>query len=96
MSRRGDNKNDDTIVVDKEFNTEINFDQDTNIEIKFDKEVDVDVDIKVETDIEGNTAILIFDAQAVGEDTFVEVDTTVIVVEDTVSHVSGNIIAVAG
>jgi hypothetical protein len=84
------------VEVEKKFDTEINFDQDTNIDINFDKDVNVDVDIKVDTDIDGNTAIFIFDAQALGKDTFVEVDATVIAIEDTLSHASGSIISTVG
>jgi hypothetical protein len=75
----------------------INVDLDTNIEFNAETNLTVDktvdVDIGVVTHVEGNTAILIADVEAIGQDTFVQVDTSVLAVENQLSSVS--IIAIA-
>jgi hypothetical protein len=83
------------VEVEKKFDTEIKFESDTDINIDFDKDVDIDVDIKVDAEIDGNVAIFIFDAEALGKDSYVEVNSTVLVIQDTLSHVSGSIVAAA-
>ena len=76
------------------------FETDSDIEIDFDADIDfsadikldvykeVDVDVKVETDVEGNSAFLVADVQAIGKDTYVQVDTSVMTVEDELSSVT--------
>jgi hypothetical protein len=77
---------------DYEFDKEIDIDVDTNLdfdtEIDLKKEVDIDVNIDVKANVEGNTAILVGDVEAIGKDTYVEVNTAVLTVEDELSMVS--------
>jgi len=69
--------------IEIDVDTEIDFDTEVNLEV----DKDVDVDIKVETEVEGNSAFLTADVEAIGKDTFVEVDTSVLAVEDQLSSV---------
>ena len=62
----------------------VNFD--TNID--FDKYKDVDIDVKSNLNIKGNLAELVVDAEAIGKDTLVEVESSVLAVEDKLSSVS--------
>jgi hypothetical protein len=76
-------------AINVDFDTDINVDAQTSLTV--DKTVDVDVGIV--TNIEGNTAILVADVEAIGKDTFVQLDTSVLVVEDTLSSISVTAIA---
>jgi hypothetical protein len=83
-----------------EFEKDVDLDIDNNIDFTAATTLtiakDVDVDISVDTNIEGNTAILVADVQAIGTDTFVQVDTSVITVENALSSVSISIISAVG
>ena len=81
-----------TKTVSSTVNNEFNFD--ANIDI--DKTKNVDVDINADIDVEGNIAELIFDAEAVGKNSIVEVETSVLAVEDKLSSVAGSILAGVG
>jgi hypothetical protein len=78
---------DKEVKIDVE--TEIKFDVDVNVDIE--KKINVETDVK--TNIEGNTAIVVADVEAIGKDTFVELDTSVLVVEDKLS--SATVVATA-
>jgi len=83
---------------DFEFDKEIEIDFDTNIDFDTDIELDVykdvDVDVRVDTHVEGNSAFLTADVEAIGKDTFVEVDASVLAVEDTMSSVTLHAVAI--
>ena len=83
----GFNKN-----VSSTVNNEFNF----NSVIDIDKTKNVDVDVNADIDIEGNLAELTFDAEAVGKNTLVEVEASVLAVEDQLSSVAASIIAGVG
>ncbi|UEM24589.1 hypothetical protein JL100_030720 (plasmid) [Skermanella mucosa] len=78
--------------IEIDFDADINFDT----EIKLDVYKDVDVDVKVETDVEGNSAFLVADVQAIGKDTYVQVDTAVMTIEDQLSSVTVSAESVVG
>jgi hypothetical protein len=77
---------------DFEFEKEIDINVDTDIDFDTDITVDVykdvDVDVDVHTDVEGNSAFLVADVEAIGYATFVEVDASVLAVEDKLSSVT--------
>jgi hypothetical protein len=69
--------------INSEINTTIKFDTD----IDFDKKKDVDIKVKSESDVKGNLAELLLDAEALGINTLVEVDSAILTVEDKLSSV---------
>ena len=79
---------------DKKVNSEVNnaFNFDSKIDIDKVKTVDVKIDAKA--DVKGNIAELTFDAEAVGRDTLVEVEASILTVEDELSSVAASIISV--
>jgi hypothetical protein len=84
------------------------FHKDVDIEVDIDLEFDVDVDVDVEKDtsvstditsdidIDGSTAELTMDAQAIGEDSLVEVAASVLTVDNELSSLSVEIFSAAG
>ena len=82
-----------------EFEYDKDLDINVDTDISFDTSVTLDVykDVVVYTDVytnvEGNSAFLVADVEAIGYDTFVEVDTSVLAVEDKLS--SGSVVAQA-
>jgi hypothetical protein len=84
------------------------FHKDVDIEVDIDLEFDVDVDVDVENDtsvstditsdidIDGSTAELTMDAQAIGEDSLVEVAASVLTVDNELSSLSVEIFSAAG
>jgi hypothetical protein len=62
--------------VDIDVKAELEIDVDVDVDI--DKDIDVKVETKVETDIEDNTAQFNIDVEAIGENTFVELDVFVL------------------
>jgi hypothetical protein len=81
-----------------DFDKAVNVDVDTDIDfgtatiLTVDKTLDVDVGVV--THVEGNTAILVADVEAIGKDTFVEVDTSVLAVENQLSSVTISAVAI--
>jgi|RhiMethySRZTD1v2_1073278.scaffolds.fasta_scaffold3479723_1 preprotein translocase subunit SecB len=77
---------------DFDYDKELSIDVDTNIDfdtdITLDVYKDVNVDVDVCTNVEGNSAFLVADVEAIGTDTFVEVDASVLAVEDQLSSVT--------
>lgn len=70
--------------VDSTVTNNVNFN--TNVYFEKDKYVDIYVDSDV--DIYGNLAELVVDAEAIGTDTLVEVESSVLAVENKLSSVS--------
>lgn len=83
----GDHNN-DGYEFDKEIELEVETEIDFDVEVEFDKEVDIEVDVCADIDIDGNFASLVADVEAVGTDTLVEVDTSVLAVENELSSVT--------
>ncbi|MCT4371568.1 hypothetical protein CLG85_015070 [Yangia mangrovi] len=79
------------VDFEKDIDVDIDIDLDTSVDT--DKTVDIVVYSSVEafTCIEGNTADVIFDIEAVGEDTFTSLDIAVLTIEDELSSISGAI-----
>ena len=88
--------NNPDVELDKEIEVDVDIDWNTDIDVDIDKDVDIDVNVDVYTDVEGNFAEVVFDAEAIGYDTYVQADLTVIAIEDELSHASGVITVVAG
>lgn len=84
---------------DYDFDKDINVDIDTNLswntDIDFDKDVDVDIDINAYANVVGNIAQLTLDAEAIGYDSLVEVDASVLTVEYELSSIALSVISVA-
>ena len=76
------------------FEYESNLEIDISADIQFDADItldvykDVDVDVDVNTYVEGNSAFLVADVQAIGKDTFVEVDASVVTIENQLSSIT--------
>jgi hypothetical protein len=89
-SRGGRNRNE----FNKQINSEVNTNLNTNVDVDFFKDFDLTSDIVSNVDLEDNVASIIFDAEALGEDSLVEVDVAVLTVENELSSVSGSIVSV--
>lgn len=91
----GYHSNDDDFNFDKDVDikvdVEIDIEADVDVEVK--KDVDIDVDIKSDIDLDGNYAEMIFDIQAIGDDTLVEFDVAVLTVDNELSSITGHIIS---
>jgi hypothetical protein len=85
--------------VDFDFEKNIDIDIDLNVDLDFDidldKDVDIDVDIDVNPHIDGNTTSFTIEAEALGQDTFVEVDVVANSIEDELSSLTivGTVVA---
>ncbi|MEM7555830.1 MAG: hypothetical protein AAF378_17380 [Cyanobacteria bacterium P01_A01_bin.84] len=71
--------------------TNITFDSKTNV----DKDVNVDVAINAKANIKGNIADLQFDVEAVGDDSFTEVEASVLTT-DGLSSIAGAMYSAVG
>lgn len=80
----GFNKN-----LDSNISTDFEFDVDINI----DKDSDVDVNVFSDANVDGNIAEIAFDAEAFGTDTLVDVEVSVLTIEDQLSSVAGYIVS---
>jgi preprotein translocase subunit SecB len=81
---------------DKDVDIDVVSDIDFNTEATVTIAKNVDVDVAVVTHVEGNTAFLVADVEAIGKDTFVEVDASVLAVENQLSSVSIHAVAIVG
>jgi preprotein translocase subunit SecB len=81
---------------DKDVEVDVVSDIDFNTEATVTIAKNVDVDVAVVTHVEGNTAFLVADVEAIGKDTFVEVDASVLAVENQLSSVSIHAVAIVG
>jgi hypothetical protein len=73
---------------DLEINVDIDFKLDADINVDVYKDIDIKADVDWKVEGEGNFADALIDVQAIGEDTFVEVD-LVVLTTDGLSSVSG-------
>lgn len=78
---------DNDVDFDKDIDVKVDFDLDIDSKTDIDKDVKVDVDVDVKTEVDGNLAHLLVDAEAVGKDTFVEVDAIVLTIENELSSI---------
>ena len=78
--------------VDSTVTNNVNF----NTDIDFDKYKDVDIYVDSDVNVQGNLAELVVDAEAIGYDTLVEVESSVLAVEDKLSSVSLSAISAVG
>jgi len=83
----------DEEIPDKKINSEINTTIKFDTDIDFEKKKDVDIKVKSESDVKGNLAELLLDAEALGINTLVEVDSAILTVEDKLSSVVVSAIA---
>ena len=85
---------DTRVTVDKDIDIDIDFDWDKDVDIYVDihKDIDVDVDLDQYVDLQGNFANLLGDFEAIGDDTFVEVEASVLTT-DYLSSVTLDVIS---
>ena len=81
------------VNFDKDIDIDIDVDVDLNVDIDFDKNVDVDIKIDADADVSGNIANVSVEAEAYGKDTLVEIDATVLTIENQLSSVYLSIIS---
>lgn len=86
--------NDNDFDKDLEIDVDVEIDIDTDID--FDKDFDADINVTSNTHVDGNSTSVLFDAEALGEDTVVEADIIVLTIEDELSSATGSIIAATG
>lgn len=77
------------VDFDKEIDIDVYFDFDVDVDIKIEKDTDIKVEIDTDLKVEGNTAELTFDVEAVGKDTYAQLDFVVLTVEYELSSISG-------
>lgn len=70
------------VDVDKDIDIDVDTDIKTDVDIDVDKDVDVDVDIKGDVEVEGNSATVLADASAFGDNTLVEIDGSAVAGDD--------------
>lgn len=80
--------NNNDVDLDKDIDVSLEADFDYYVDVNYDLETDVNVDYCVDVDIDSNYAELIADVQAVGTNTSVTVETSVLTMENELSHVS--------
>lgn len=68
---------------------------DSDIDTDFSLETDVDIQVDSDVDVDGNTSMLTLDAEAVGTNTLVETDASVLTVEDQMSSVNLSVVSAA-
>lgn len=77
------------LKVEKEITIDVDPKFDLEVDVKVEKDVYIDVKTNVDVDIQGNQADLFFDVEALGKDTYVELDFVVLTVEDELSSITG-------
>jgi hypothetical protein len=82
-------------TVNKDLNSNISVDLNLNTDIKFNKDFDANIDIKSNVDVKGNSTTFTFDAEAIGDNSVVEVDVAVLTT-DGLSSAAGSIISAVG
>jgi hypothetical protein len=78
--------------VKKEIDLNVDFDLNIDTNINFSKDFSANIYINSDVDVKGNSASITFDAEAIGDNSVVEVD-LVVLTTDGLSSVSGTIIA---
>lgn len=79
------------VDIDVDIDADLDIDTDINLDI----ETDVDVDVFSDVDVEDSLTVVTFDAEAIGNQTLVEVDVVVLTVDNELSSASGVIVAAA-
>ncbi len=90
MSDRHDNDFEFDKDLEIDVDIDLDFDVDVDVDVNIEKCIDIEIDSDV--DLDGNTAELSLDAQAIGDDTLVEVIAVVLTTED-LSSVTLNVIS---
>ncbi|WP_017327795.1 hypothetical protein [Synechococcus sp. PCC 7336] len=80
-------------LVDKTVNSTVNNEITFDTDILFEKDFNADIDIDAFADIDGNISTLTLDAEAIGTDTLVEVDSSVLSIHGELSSVSLSVIS---
>lgn len=80
----------------KNIDVEIDVDVKLDVDIDFHKDVDIDVKVDSKAEVEGNIANVSVEAEAYGYDTLVEIDATVLTIEDQLSSAYVSIISAVG
>ena len=88
MTDRHDNDFDFSKDLEIDVDVDLDFDVDVDVDVNIDKCIDIYSDI----DLDGNSAELSLDAQAIGDDTLVEVISVVLTTDD-LSSVTLNVIS---
>jgi hypothetical protein len=81
--------------VYKDLDSNISVDLNLNTDIKFNKDFNATIDIKSNVDVKGNSTTVTFDAEAIGDNSLVEVDLAVLTT-DGLSSAAGSIISAVG
>jgi len=89
MSEHHDPGTDVNLDKDIDINVDYNFNSDTYID--FDKDVNIDVNVNSCVDVQGNFAQVTFDAEAVGENGYVQADLVVLTIDNELAMASGSI-----
>ncbi|WP_017327794.1 hypothetical protein [Synechococcus sp. PCC 7336] len=82
-------------IVDKTVNSTVNNVITFDTDITFDKISTTDVLVVADADIDGNITTLTLDAEAIGSDTLVEVDSSVLSIHGELSSLSLSVISAA-
>jgi hypothetical protein len=90
MTDRHDNDFDFSKDLEIDVDVDLDFDVDVDVDVNIDK--CIDIDIYSDIDLDGNSAELSLDAQAIGDDTLVEVISVVLTTDD-LSSVTLNVIS---
>lgn len=83
------------VDVNKDIDIDIDADLDIDTDINLDIFTDIDVDVDSDVDVEDSLTVVTFDAEAIGDNTLVEVDVVVLTVDNELSSASGTIVAAA-
>ncbi len=90
------NSFDDDFKFDLDKDVKIDVELELKLDVEIKKDVEIDVKIDADADVKGNIAEVVFDAQAFGDDTFVQADIFTIAIEDTMSSASGYVVSAVG
>lgn len=79
--------NDFDFSKDLDINVDVDIDLDVDVDVDIDKDVNICIDINQDLYIDGNTAELNLDAEAIGDNSLVEVDAVVLTTDHSSSVV---------
>lgn len=81
--------------IEKDIDIDIDSDLDIDTDVDLDTDIDVDADVDSDVDVEDTLTTVTFEAEAIGNQTLVEVDVVVLSVDNELSSASGVIVAAA-
>ena len=87
---------DSDFEIETDVETAVSNDIDFDTDISFEKDVSTNVGVFSDVEVDGNLSTLTVDAEAIGSNTLVEVDSSVLSVENELSSVSLSIVSAAG